>query len=95
MKSFGKYLFIIIFLLGISTLMSQTESEDTEFKFGETPISESELVYTPEPIPEYIQIGAPIALLAFFFILVFVWYNTHFLFGYFLDWVKIFVPRMI
>lgn len=70
MKIFVKIIILLVFILSISSVFSQAESEESEFKFGETPISETELITTPEPKPEWLTIGAPIALLGFFFTLV-------------------------
>lgn len=60
---------LISFFL-ISSVSLFSEESTGEFKFGDTPISTEELVYTPEPIPEWLQIAAPLGLLAFFFLLV-------------------------
>jgi len=70
MKFSPMKLALLFFLfICITTISSQGDLED--FKFGETPIQESELIHTPPPKPQWLQIGAPIALLSFFFLLVF------------------------
>jgi hypothetical protein len=70
MKFSPMKLALLLFLFICSTnVFSQGDLED--FKFGETPIQESELIHTPPPKPEWLLIGAPIALLSFFFLLVF------------------------
>ena len=58
------YLFFVL-------LLSFGLNAEEQFNFGETPVSETELVQVELPKPAWIQIGAPIALLAFFFGLVF------------------------
>jgi hypothetical protein len=62
----------LLFFLFICTANVFSQGDLEEFKFGETPIQESELIHTPPPKPEWLQIGAPIALLSFFFLLVFI-----------------------
>lgn len=56
----------ILLLFSLQLVAQQTE----EFKFGETPVAAEETVKVEAPQPMWIQIGAPIALLLFFFGLV-------------------------
>ncbi len=70
MKTLANFVFLFTFSFCVTALACQTGSEEAEFNFGDTPISDTELVHTPEPLPEWVQIGAPLALLAMFFILV-------------------------
>ena len=63
-KLIGICLFFVV-LLGFGL------SAEEQFNFGDTPISESEIVKVELPKPAWMQIGAPIALLAFFFGIVF------------------------
>ncbi len=63
--------FVLLFsLLFISSSALKSQGETETFEFGNTPIKESELIHTPPPLPEWLVIGAPFGLLAFFFLLV-------------------------
>lgn len=59
---------ILIFILW--SLKVYSESNNDDFQFGNTPINSEELVHTPDPLPDWLQIGAPLGLLGFFFILL-------------------------
>ena len=59
---------ILIFILWSLKVYSEPNNDD--FQFGNTPINSEELVYTPDPLPDWLQIGAPLGLLGFFFILL-------------------------
>ncbi len=65
-----KHKLILICLLSLVFFSSNLIAQE-EFKFGETPISETELVKVDPPLPSWIQISAPISVLGFFFGLVF------------------------
>ena len=48
--------------------------------FGDQPIPQAALIHTPEPKPDWLLYGAPIALLCFFFSFVFCIKNSIFSF---------------
>ncbi|HMV41248.1 MAG TPA: hypothetical protein PK079_08500 [Leptospiraceae bacterium] len=57
----------LLFLLTFTLIAQQTE----EFKFGDTPVSAEETIKVDAPKPAWMTIGGPIALLVFFFGLIF------------------------
>ena len=65
-----RILLIFIISLVFSTSIIGEESGG-EFNFGDTPVNESELVHTKDPLPEWVHIAGPLGLLSFFFILIF------------------------
>jgi hypothetical protein len=61
---------LIVICLFFLFLISFNLVAQEEFKFGDTPVSESETIKVEPPKPAWIQIGAPLAVLGFFFGLV-------------------------
>ncbi len=62
-------------LLAISLIGAAFGAEPEINFFGDQPIADAALVHLPPPKPEWMTIGGPIALLVFFFLLIYLVYK--------------------
>ena len=58
-----------------ATPVAKSSTEPALDFFGDKPIAEAELVHVPPPKPEWMTVGGPIALMLFFFALIYAVYK--------------------